>query len=144
MTVDDVIRSKCLKQLSFFTRYFFKATNNKKFIVNKHHQEIFDELEDVASGGCTRLQLNIAPRYGKTEIAVKAFIAWSLAVNPKARFIHLSYSDQLALDNSEAIKDLIQSEEYQRLFPYVKIKVDSNAKNKWYTTEGGGSFGSFV
>jgi hypothetical protein len=69
---------------------------------------------------------------------VKMFIAWSIAKNPSARFIHLSYSDSLALDNSAEIKDIINSFDYQELFPYVKIKVDAKAKNKWYTTENGG------
>jgi predicted phage terminase large subunit-like protein len=138
MKSTDVIRSKCIKSFNFFTRYFFKELNGKKFSVNKHHEIIFDALERVKNGQCKRLIINIAPRYSKTEIAVKNFIAYSLALNPKSRFIHLSYSDTLALDNSESIKDLIQSDAYTSLFPYVQIKKDSKAKDKWYTTEGGG------
>lgn len=134
----DVLRSKCINDFSFFTRYFFKELNGKRFTVNEHHDIIFNTLEEVKNGNKKRLIINIAPRYSKTEIAVKNFIAWSLALNPKSRFIHLSYSDTLALDNSESIKDLIQSDKYQELFPYVQIKKDSKAKDKWYTTEGGG------
>lgn len=138
ITNTDVIRSKCLNDFSFFTRYFFKELNEKKFAVNEHHDIIFNALNEVKNGNTKRLIINIAPRYSKTEIAVKNFIAWSLALNPKSRFIHLSYSDTLALDNSESIKDLIQSDKYQKLFPYVQIKKDSKAKDKWYTTDGGG------
>lgn len=138
ITITDIERSKCIKSFQFFTRFFFKHQNNKKFSVNKHHEVIFNALEDVHAGKCKRLIINIAPRYSKTEISVINFIAYSLALNPKSRFIHLSYSDGLALDNSEKIKDLITSEKYQELFPYVKIKSDSKAKDKWYTTEGGG------
>ena len=138
ITNTDVIRSKCLNDFSFFTRYFFKELNGKKFAVNEHHDIIFNALNEVKKGNTKRLIINIAPRYSKTEIAVKNFIAWSLALNPKSRFIHLSYSDTLALDNSESIKDLIQSDKYQELFPYVQIKKDSKAKDKWYTTDGGG------
>jgi predicted phage terminase large subunit-like protein len=138
MNVNDIARIKCFKSFEFFTRYFFKKRTGNKFIISEHHQVIFEALNRVSSGKCRRLIINIAPRYGKTELAVKNFIAHSLAVNPKAKFIHLSYADSLALDNSEAIKDLISSQEYQELFPYVQIKVDSKAKNKWYTTEGGG------
>jgi predicted phage terminase large subunit-like protein len=138
MTSDDVIRAKCFKSLEFFTRYFFKHQHGKKFSVNSHHSEMFDVLEDIKAGNRTRQIINIAPRYSKTEVAVIHFIAHSLAVNPKSRFIHLSYSDSLALNNSESIKDLVLSDEYQRLFPYVQIKKDSKAKDKWYTTKGGG------
>src|SRR5690606_1967709 len=66
--------------------------------------------------------------------------AAGLALNPSAKFIHLSYSDDLALDNSEAVKDLVTSQAYQDLFPDVKIKPSAKAKNKWYTTEAGGVY----
>jgi predicted phage terminase large subunit-like protein len=130
--------AKCKGSLLFFTRWFFKKQTGRRFIINHHHEKIIQALERVMSGECRRLIINIAPRYSKTELAVKSFIAHSLAINPSARFIHLSYSDSLALDNSESIKDLIQSDEYSNLFPDVVIKKDSKAKNKWYTTLGGG------
>lgn len=130
---------KCLKSLEFFTRYFFKEYQKKKFILNHHHRTITTALQKVAQGKTKRLIINIAPRYGKTELAVKNFIAWSLANNPKAKFIHLSYADDLALDNSEAIRDLILSAEYQQFFP-TTIKKDSNSKKKWYTEQGGGLY----
>lgn len=138
MNTKDVIRAELYSSFELFTRYFFKERQKRKFILGEHHKIIIDALERVQKGKCRRLIINIAPRYGKTELAVKNFIAHSLAINPKAKFIHLSYSDQLALDNSEEVKDLISSDEYQDLFPYVKIKPDSRAKNKWYTTQGGG------
>lgn len=136
--VMKVAKAKCLSSLLFHTRYFFKAQYKRKFIIGQHHEIICDALERVLRGDLKRLIINIAPRYGKTELAVKSFISHGLALNPSAKFIHLSYADDLALDNSETIKDLVQSEEYQNLFPEVKIKHSSRAKNKWYTTEGGG------
>lgn len=106
--------------------------------VGEHHQIIAAALEKVLSGETTRLIITVPPRYGKTELSVKNFIAHGLALNPSAKFIHLSYSDTLALDNSEEVKDLVQEESYRELFPNVKIKIDSKSKKKWYTTEGGG------
>lgn len=128
------------KSLLFFTRFFFTIRQNRKFVVNHHHREICDALERVMRGELTRLIINIAPRYGKTELAVKNFIAHALAVNPAARFIHLSYSNELALDNSDEIKEIVSSEEYQALYPETKIKPNTNAKKKWYTTAGGGVY----
>lgn len=133
-----VAKYKCLKSLLFYTRYFFKKQYKRKFIIGRHHEIIAEALERVLKGECTRLIIQVAPRFGKTELAVKSFISHGLALNPSSKFIHLSYADDLALDNSEAIKDLVQSEDYQALFPKVKIKKGTDAKNKWYTTEGGG------
>lgn len=145
LTEEDVKRLKfakykCLDGSLFFTRYYFKKRFNRKFVVNRHHEIICDALDRVLRGELKKLIINIAPRYSKTEIAVKNFIANGLALNPAAKFIHLTYSDTLALDNSEEVKDLIQEESYQAMFPNVQIKRDSRAKNKWYTTEGGGVY----
>lgn len=134
----DLIRYETLSSSLFFTRYFFKKQYNRKFIIAKHHSLISAALDRVLKGECRRLIINISPRYGKTELAVKSFIANGLALNAAAKFIHLSYSSDLALDNSETVKDLVQTPEYQELFPQVQVKKDSRAKDKWYTTAGGG------
>lgn len=123
-----------------YTCYFFKETQNRKFVINDHHEKICDLLDRVISGDLKKVMINIAPRYGKTEIAVKNFISHGLGINPAAKFIHLSYSDDLALDNSEGVKSIVEHESYQRLYPEVQIKKDSRSKKKWYTTAGGGVY----
>lgn len=138
--LNKVARFLCQNNLLFHTRYFFKQNHKRKFVLNKHHETICDALEKVLKGEITRLIINIAPRYGKTEIAVKNFISHGLAINPTAKFIHLSYSDTLALDNSEEVKDMIESDAYQTLFPEIKVKKDSKSKKKWYTIQGGGVY----
>ena len=136
--IRKVTKAKCLNSLEFHTRYFFKKQYGSKYIIGDHHRLIFHYLERVLSGECTRLIIKIAPRYGKTELAVKSLISHGLSLNPSAKFIHLSYGDDIALDNSEMIKDLIQSDYYQEIFPEVVVKKDAKAKDKWYTTEKGG------
>ena len=74
-----------------------------------------------------------------TECAVKNFIAMGLAVNPCAKFIHLSYSANLAQDNSIAVKNIVQNEEYQRLYP-TRISYGKNMKSQWETDQGGGLY----
>jgi len=145
MTDDEVKKMKVAKvkvkkSLLFSTRYFFKKTNHRKFVVGDHHKLISNKLEEVLRGECTRLIINIAPRYGKTELAVKQFVAHCLANTPTAKFIHLSYSDTLALDNSKEIKDIVQSDDYRQMFPEVSIRKDSNSKKQWTTTRGGGVY----
>jgi len=138
-TREQFIQNKLKYEFEFFIRYFFKKHNGRKFEFNEHHQQIIDELVDVIMGRTKRLIINIAPRYSKTEVVVKNFIAYILANNAKAKFIHLSYSDTLALDNSESIKDFIESDEFQEYFP-IKLKADSKSKKKWYTDQKGGVY----
>jgi predicted phage terminase large subunit-like protein len=139
MSIDAIVKEKCENSLLFFTRYLFKENTGSKFEVAEFHKELASTLEKVAKGEITRLIINIPPRYGKTEIAVKMFIAWSLAKNPKAKFIHLSYSDALALDNSSLTKEYVQSDSFQSLWP-IELKKDSQSNKKWYTNSGGGVY----
>ena len=134
----DIVKTWALQGTLNFTRYFFKRLYKRKFVVGRHHVRIAEALDRVLSGKCTRLIINIAPRYGKTELAVKNFIALGLAVNPKAKFIHLSYSDDLARDNSSGVQAIIRDEAYRRLFPGTMPQ--SVNSRKWYTAEGGGLY----
>lgn len=137
---DDVLRSWILSDSLHFARYFFKLMNGgKRFVVGKHHRMICDKLNDVLNGKTRRLIINIAPRYSKSELVSRNFIAMGLAINPAAKFIHLSYSGDLALGNSVAVKDIVKSDEYQRLFG-VEIAVGTDTKSQWNTTKGGGLY----
>lgn len=135
-----VAKYKCENSFLFFCKYFIKKQTKHKLREYKYTLELVDTLSKVATEGeILRLLINIAPRLGKTQFAVIFFIAWCIARNPAARFIHLSFSDELALDNSSKIKELILSDEFQELWP-IKCKDDAKSKRKWYTEEGGGVY----
>lgn len=108
-------------------------------MVNIHHKIIAHYLEKVERGEIPNLVINIPPRYSKTEMAVVNWISRCIARNPAAKFIHLSYSDDLALDNSTRVRELVKSQPYQRLWP-IALKKDSDSKKKWYTSVGGGLY----
>lgn len=133
------VRAVALDRFDYFTQVFFKSQYGRSFVLKSYHYKLFEALTAVAKGDITRLIINIPPRYAKTEIAVKMFVAWCLANSPRAKFIHLSYSDDLALDNSSAIRDLVKSELYQRFFP-TQLKADSDSKKKWFLQAGGGVY----
>jgi len=134
-----VLKVKCENDLLFFTRYIYKENTRRNFIVAPHFIKIADTLTAVVNGKIKRLIINIPPRYGKTELAVKCFIAWCLARNPQSKFIHLSYSDNLALDNSSQTKEYIESDAFQCLWE-MNLKKDAQSKSKWFNDDGGGVY----
>jgi predicted phage terminase large subunit-like protein len=136
---EKVLKIMCETNLLFFTRYIYKENTRRNFIVAPHFIKIANTLEEVSKGNIKRLIINIPPRYGKTELAVKCFIAWSLAKNPQSKFIHLSYSDSLALDNSSQTKEYIESDSFQRFWE-MKLKKDAQSKSKWFNDYGGGVY----
>lgn len=123
-------KHKCQKSHLFFTRFFFKQRQGTKFIVNWHHEYMADELEKVITGETENLVINVPPGSSKTEMFVINFIARGLATNYRARFLHLSYSDDLALLNSQNAREIVTSDEYQSLWP-LKMKSDTKAKKRW-------------
>jgi len=121
----------------FFARYFFRIREGVKFRINWHHKAIADALQLVMDGKTKRLIINVPPGSSKTELAVINFMARGLAFNPRARFLHLSYSSELAELNSAKAKELITSAEFQELFP-LPIKSDSNARGRWNVVDSDG------
>jgi len=89
-----------------------------------------DAIQRVIDGKTKCLVINVSPGSSKTEIVVINFIARGLALNPRSRFLHLSYSDDLALLNSSTARDIVLSDEYQRMWP-LKIADDSKSKKRW-------------
>ncbi|WP_305096466.1 phage terminase large subunit [Croceibacterium aestuarii] len=120
-----------------FTRWYFPEREGMDFIEGPHHRVIGETLDRVLAGEITRLIITLPPGYTKTEAAVVNFIAKGFHINPKARFIHATFSDDLARENSDKVKSLIALESYQSI-KEVGIRHDSSAKDRWKTTEGGG------
>ncbi|ANL71923.1 phage terminase large subunit protein [Rhizobium phaseoli] len=146
--VDRLARKLVLEEsLLDFTRYTFKARFGFHFIQNDHHFTICNELQDLVDGksvsnvgepGPTELLiLNMPPRYGKTELGIVNFIPWCFARNPLSKFIHLSYSDKLALDNSSQARELMKHPIVREIWD-IGFKPDADAKGLWKTDEGGG------
>ena len=133
----DALRAWTTASLLNFTLYFFDKRFHRRFIVGQHHIKICRAFDRVLRGDCTRLIINMPPRYGKTEL-LKNFASLGFAVNPSANFIHLSYSDDLVRDNSKCIQDIMREPDYSALFPSA-VPVSSNTR-KWQTRGGGGFY----
>lgn len=72
-----------------------------------------------------------------TELVIKSFISWCFALNPRCRFLHLSYSDILVNDNSETIRNIMQEELYKTLFPNSALASEKGSAKRWKTKAGG-------
>lgn len=125
------------EDLYFFSRYMFKERRKYKWMHNWHHREVCDALMRVFRGETKRLIINIPPRYSKTELAVINFMAWCFGKVPDCEFIHISYSATLAANNAFQTRNLVQEESYRKIFPDLKLRDDSKAKDDWRTTSGG-------
>jgi len=129
--------AECLSSLMSFTEYMFEARRGVKFSRNIHQDKLCAALEKVVMGKTARLIINVPPRSGKTEIAVLNFIAWATGLFPESEWIHASYSKRLASNNAYNVREIMRHEAYQTLFPWVKIRPDSTARDEFRTEQGG-------
>ena len=112
-----------------FCKFMFKARKGVDMVEAPFHAMICEALERVVTGETTRLIINIPPRSGKTEIAVKMFMAWCLGNFPESETIHASYSKTLATSNTSETRDIIQHEAWQAVFGKANLRTDTNAKD---------------
>lgn len=131
------IQIEAQQDLYFFSRYMFKERRKYKWMHNWHHRTICDALMKVYQGEIKRLIINVPPRYSKTELAVINFMAWCFGKAPDSEFIHVSYSATLAANNASQTRNLVLEDSYKRVFPNVKLREDSKAKDDWRTIDGG-------
>ena len=133
----EMLRLEALTSFEKYTKLMFKCQYKRSFIVAEHHKKIFEALQDVVDGKITRLIINIAPRYSKTEVVIKSFISWAFALNPRCRFLHLSYSDILVNDNSDTVRNIMSEELYKTLFPNSALASEKGSAKRWKTKAGG-------
>lgn len=133
---------ECEEDGLYFNRYFFKQRFDSKMVVSGHHDVMQAALDRTMlppsdPDFIPRLIITVPPGYTKTEMASIGYMARGLATNSKARFLHLSYSHKLALDNSVKARAIVRSKEFQGMWP-VDVENDADSKEIWRTTPGGG------
>lgn len=131
-----ILKARLLEDLNYFVRFFFKIINGEKFLLNWHHELIFNELTKIYNKEYDNLIINIPPRHSKTTLTTY-FTAWSLAKNPESLFLYISASEKLTNDNSRTVRNILLNPIFKQLFN-VEISQDTTAKNHWRTEQGGG------
>lgn len=134
-------RVECEEDGLYYARYFFKQRTSGKMIIAPHHKVIQQTLDRVIDGEIQRLIINVPPGYTKTELATINMMGRGLAINCRARFMHLSYSHNLALLNSSTARGMIKSQAYQSMWP-MSLRDDADSKAMWWTEHGGGVYAS--
>ncbi|HFC9840303.1 TPA: DNA-packaging protein [Klebsiella pneumoniae] len=132
---------ECEEDGLYYARYFFKQRTGGKMIVAPHHKVIQKTLDRVIDGEIQRLIINVPPGYTKTELATINMMGRGLALNCRARFMHLSYSHNLALLNSSTARGMIKSQAYQSMWS-MALRDDADSKAMWWTEHGGGVYAS--
>lgn len=124
-----------------FVRVFHYYMTRSQFDVQPFHIELANKLVAYMKGTNEKqnLYIGISPRAGKSQLIID-FCAYSYAANPFSNFIYTSYSGDLCVKHSKKIRDIVESELFQKVFG-ISIDSSTSAANLW-KINGGGEFRS--
>ncbi len=107
------------------------------FKVGPHHRKLAKIFQDVIDGKKKRVIINIAPRMGKSEFSSYLFPAYFLGNDPNKKIIMGTHTASLSEDFGRRVRNLIEDEDYNALFPATRLAQDQKASGKWSTEAGG-------
>ena len=113
------------------------------------HDYLCSKLELAERREITHIIFEFPPQHGKSLHVSQLFPSWYIGRHPNHRIIMVSYGDRLAGLNSQTIRDIVYSQEYQNVFSSknnpalrrrrdnpdilcpIKLRQDSKAKQEW-------------
>lgn len=107
------------------------------YLVGAHHKRLASLLEDLRNGDKDRICVSVPPRHGKSHLVSTYFPAWYLGNNPQHQILLVSHTTDLAVDFGRKIRNIIDSDKYQAIFPNVTLAADSKSAGRWNTNHGG-------
>lgn len=113
--VDDGLAA-ARSNLLAFTRH-----TKPDYQVNWHHRILCHYLDRFVAGEIRRLMVFMPPQNGKSELISRRLPAYILGRSPSTKIIATSYGASLASDMNRDVQRVIDSEEYQQLFPATRL-----------------------
>ena len=113
------------------------------FVEGSHHRHIADKFNKLATGEIKRLIVNMPPRHTKSEFASFLLPSWMVGREPKLKIIQTTHNAELAVRFGRKAKNLIDSDDYQKIFK-TTLQEDSKAAGRWETSQGGEYFAAGV
>ena len=110
------------------------------FIDGRHHKVMAKKFQEIASGKTKRLIINMPPRHTKSEFASYLLPAWFLGKFPNKKIIQCSNTAELAVGFGRKVRNLVDSEQYGKVFTNVSLRSDSKAAGRWSTNANGEYF----
>ena len=129
------------EDLSSFIQFTFTVIEpHTPYFHSSHIDLIAAHLMQSHQGDARNLIINMPPRMMKSLSASVAYPAWILGKAPQTKIMCVSYSEDLARDLSMKTQKLMQSREYQSIFPDTQLSDKRQTLLECHTTSGGGRY----
>lgn len=125
----DAIRHRCRTLPGFIKEAWHVLEPSTPYVHNWHIDAVAAHLQAITDREITRLQINQPPGTMKSLEASVFWPAyeWGPCKLPGLRYLSASYTDTYAHRDARKMRDLVQSEWYQTLWPEVVLIRDAEA-----------------
>ncbi|MFI3248021.1 MAG: phage terminase large subunit [Rikenellaceae bacterium] len=120
-------------QTPLFTEFTKIVSPSIEF--EEFHTIYYQLLEAFAKGRVKKLIVTMPPQHGKSLGATTLLPAYMLGLNPDLRIAIASYSASLASKFNRRIQRILESKEYNEIFPGTTIKIGAKPPNYIRTSE---------
>lgn len=93
-------------------------------------KDLSEIFRRITVGELRKVLISFFPRGGKSR-TTSIWIAWWLGYDTDGSFMRNCYNDNLAMDLSKSVLDIIDSDAYKEVFPNVKIDPSARSKMSW-------------
>lgn len=111
-----------------------------RFTVRPHLALIAKYLQQIRSGKINRLEIELPPRHGKSELSVRKFVPWCMGDDPSKSGIVVTHTDHLANEHGRDCRDIFRGAGYRLAYganPLSALRDDSQACDRLQLVGGG-------
>jgi predicted phage terminase large subunit-like protein len=134
-TLEEIEREIATRRLLEFMRHiwWYPQPFEEGYHTTRICERITKAVDDYLEGKSTCLIIEVPYRHGKSDIVSRALPPFFLGrcADSQPDIIMTGYGANLVEGFSRKAKKIIQSTEYQELFPSVKLSRDSNSVSTW-------------
>ena len=114
------------------------------FIEGRHHKIIGEKFNKIAEGKLKRLIVCLPPRHSKSEFASTYFPSWMMGLRGNLKIIQTTHTAELAVRFGRKVRNIIDSQDYQHIFPEIKLESDNKSAGRWTSNQEGEFFAAGV
>jgi len=121
---------------------FYEFMNRDEGYIMSPHQNLIGDLLMASEAKETmRFMLSMPPGHCKSTHSSHHFPAWYFGRNPKQKFLQAGHSqDFVAKELGARVRGIIESEDYKRVFPEIRLRQDMRAMDYWGLTNMKGKY----
>lgn len=135
-------REKCRRDIIAFAERFAPLVTGEPYIAGWVHRDIGRRIMrfmyQVEKKERPRLMLLMPPRHGKSLLVSILFYAWVLGHHPEWKMFNVGYNEDLPVEFSKAVRDILSCKAYSLVFPKTKIAPGDRSASDWATSGRGG------